>query len=146
MKIIFRVFVGVLNAFMFLSILVNSEFWRTWGRIVNVANARTIENFASFGTQFSSYIAFALMSGYCFSYKLRAKEKYWNLVFVVNGIELLVIMFFIIAVQFVTSNKSGAGAMMMLFAPLGLLFATNVGLLLSLARPKIAKEEGINEI
>lgn len=146
MKIIYRFFVGAVNMFVFLTIFVNKEFWKTWGNLFNVASYRTIENFTAFATQAFSYVAFGLMIGYCFSNKLRHDEKFWNFGFVINSVGLVAALVLVLAVRFATTYQSGAGGVMVSFILVGLLYAMNVGLLLVTAIKKpVIEDEITNE-
>lgn len=137
MKIIFRYILGIFNAFMFLSILFNKEFWGTWGNILNVAGARALENLLALTPQLILYSAFALVIGYCFSQKLRNKEKYWNAVFLINCIGLVVAIVLAFAGRTTTHYQIGPVIAIIFFVPL--LIAVNIVLLLS----KLKKQSDI---
>jgi biotin transporter BioY len=107
---------------------------------MHVAGARNVENFSAFFTQLFSYITFAMVVGYCFNHALRNREKFWNAVFVMNCIGLLVVFVLILAVRFATSYQNGAGGVMLVFVPLGMIFAVNVAMLLASAKKNMNEE------
>lgn len=127
MKVLLRIAVGVINTIVFFSVFINSSFWTTGEALITAPMEKKLYIFVSFFAQLLMYLTSFLFTLYCFKSKLRLSDRFWSFNFILNCFNLLAVMGFVFFGKFTLMNNSKVGAdFMVIFSPLGILFALNL--------------------
>lgn len=136
MKIIFYIFVAIINAIAAIAMLLNSAMWGALTPLAYGTAEAKVGGLIVFAALFGMLIMSVAMMAYCLKIKLRSNRRLWNGLFLTN-IVYLVLIFASMAVPFMLGEQSQSIKITMAVSfVFGLQFALNLVVLLIRAKDK----------